>query len=380
MKRILIVDDALELGRLLQSALLTLDPSMTIHVVPSAEEALLMAARMPLNLLVSDIRLPGMSGFDLVKKIRARQANIKVLVITGVADSSFQERALLLGVDGFFRKPLDMVNFIEAARRSLELPPEAAYTPPAGPQAAAVERRAPRQTGSLVNDPQPAPHESLSELISGLRQRVSAAAIFVLDDRGRVAARAGDVPDLPWESQWAAPVMAALSAGEKLSRLVSEGEVKHVMAFPGKDIQLVLAPAGDYALLVLFKPGHSVLRMAVAVEEALEIQQSLGATLAGIAPKLPRTGALPSLTETYAQKAVPPELVEPGPPPKEDDEKALADFEALLKKSGDHLKDRDPDEFWESLAAHGQPGSTANPDMLSYDQARKLGLAPKEEK
>ncbi len=68
MKRILIADDALELGRLLQTVFLTLDPKLSIQVVPSAEEALLESSRKPIDLLVSDVRLPGMSGLDLVRK------------------------------------------------------------------------------------------------------------------------------------------------------------------------------------------------------------------------------------------------------------------------------------------------------------------------
>jgi CheY-like chemotaxis protein len=56
MKHVLIVDDALDLGRLLQSALATLDIKVKTVVVPSAEEAILEAAHHPIDLLVTDIR------------------------------------------------------------------------------------------------------------------------------------------------------------------------------------------------------------------------------------------------------------------------------------------------------------------------------------
>src|SRR5512146_334878 len=129
MKRILIVDDALELGRLLQTVFLTVDPTLSIQVVPSAEEALLESTRKPLDLLVSDIRLPGMTGFDLVKKIRARHPDIKVIFISGLTEPNVAERAREMRAEGFFRKPLDMTSFLNTARRCLDMPGETPLVP-----------------------------------------------------------------------------------------------------------------------------------------------------------------------------------------------------------------------------------------------------------
>ena len=61
------------------------------------------------------------------------------------------------------------------------------------------------------------------------------------------------------------------------------------------------------------------------------------------------------------------------------DRQSLVDFEALLSQSEEELKDKDVDEFWDKLSLKGQPGPTENPDALSYDQARKLGLTPNED-
>jgi CheY-like chemotaxis protein len=72
MKRVLIVDDALELGRFLQAALKTLRPPVESVLVPSAEEAILESSQTAPDLLVADIRLPGISGLELVRKIRNR--------------------------------------------------------------------------------------------------------------------------------------------------------------------------------------------------------------------------------------------------------------------------------------------------------------------
>jgi CheY-like chemotaxis protein len=387
MKRVLIVDDARELGRLLQTVFLTLDPTLTINVVPSAEEALLMSTKIPVDLLVSDIRLPGISGLELVRKIRTRHPDIKVLLITGMTEPSMDDFARQLHVEGFFRKPLDMGSFLDATRRCLDISADTPLTPLGGlPEV--YEAGLPHKTGPLPSLPaEPAdletPRVTLSEIVVGLRQRVGAAAIFILDERGRIVAQAGDAPELPLETEWAAPVMAVLSAGSKVSRLVGDETLQHAMAFPGKDYHLVLAPAGDYALLVLVHPGRSALRMAVAVEEALEAQQALREVLPGIPPKLAELQEAGATVEPHPPSTAPlpeiqPEDLEAEPMSKLDSQ-SLVDFEALLSQSEEELKDKDVDAFWETLASQGQPGPAANPDALSYDQARKLGLAPEEE-
>jgi len=388
MKRVLIVDDARELGRLLQTIFLTLDPTLTINVVPSAEEALLMSTRIPVDLLVSDIRLPGISGFELVRKIRARHPAIKVLLITGMTEPGVDELARQLHVDGFFRKPLDMGGFLEATRRCLDISANTPLTPLNSIPDAYVGSVQQKPTGSLSTQPLDAmvgeaPRVTLSEIVVGLRQRVGAAAIFILDERGRIMAQAGDVPDLPLETEWAGPLMAVLSAGSKVARLVGNESLQHVMAFPGKDYHLVLAPAGEYALLVLVHPGRSALRMAVAVEEALEAQQALREVLPGSEPKLAelQEGGIPAEQALPATGPLP--AIEPAVVVEEPESKlgaqSLVDFEALISHSENELKNQDADAFWETLSTQGQPGPAANADALSYDQARKLGLAPDEE-
>src|SRR5512136_415475 len=117
MPRTLIVDDALDLGRLLQAALKMMAPDMPTVVVPSAEEAMLEATREPpIDLLVTDIRLPGMTGLELVKKIRTRIPGLKVIMITGMTDDNLVDQARELKVDEFLFKPMDISEFVDAAK------------------------------------------------------------------------------------------------------------------------------------------------------------------------------------------------------------------------------------------------------------------------
>ena len=81
---ILLVDDQRDILRLLHTTLDTLKiPELKIFESPSGEEALLESARNKIDLLITDYKLPGMNGVELMHKIRARQPEAKVVLITG---------------------------------------------------------------------------------------------------------------------------------------------------------------------------------------------------------------------------------------------------------------------------------------------------------
>ncbi|WP_322507988.1 response regulator, partial [Anaerolinea sp.] len=84
LRRILVVDDARDVGRMVQEALRSAYKGVPVVYAPSAEEAMLETSTMAVDLMIVDIRLPGMSGFDLVRRVRARQPEMQVIMITGL--------------------------------------------------------------------------------------------------------------------------------------------------------------------------------------------------------------------------------------------------------------------------------------------------------
>ena len=121
MDRILIVDDALDLGRLWQTALRTAAPELNIAVVPSAEEALLEANYHVINLLLTDIRLPGMDGLELVGRIRRLHPDIKIILVTGMRDANYEKAVKALNADAFFEKPFELDILVEKVLSLLDL-------------------------------------------------------------------------------------------------------------------------------------------------------------------------------------------------------------------------------------------------------------------
>ena len=104
--RILIVEDQREVSRLLHSALDTLEYKLEIVEIPSGEEAILDSSRNAIDLLVSDYRLPGITGIELMRKVRSYRPKVKVILITGQTDPKIRLQVAEAGADAFFAKPV----------------------------------------------------------------------------------------------------------------------------------------------------------------------------------------------------------------------------------------------------------------------------------
>ena len=99
--RVLIVDDHHEVRRMLHAWVQTLGPRYEVLAMPSGEEAILVASRQPVDLLVADFRLPGITGLELMAKIKRRYPDLKVILITGVVDLKIRRQVADAGADAF---------------------------------------------------------------------------------------------------------------------------------------------------------------------------------------------------------------------------------------------------------------------------------------
>jgi two-component system response regulator FixJ len=76
--------------------------------------------------IVTDIRMPGLSGLDLMERMRLQGLNIPVIVVSAYDDDYTRQRAFKLGARVFFRKPVDDIELIEAIRRVVAMSSSAA--------------------------------------------------------------------------------------------------------------------------------------------------------------------------------------------------------------------------------------------------------------
>jgi DNA-binding NtrC family response regulator len=103
--RVLVVDDEPDL-RLGLTRLLA-QTGATITSAASAEEALALLGTSPVDLVISDIRMPGRSGVDLLRAIKATRPAVEVILITGFGTIELAVECLHAGAANFLTKPFD---------------------------------------------------------------------------------------------------------------------------------------------------------------------------------------------------------------------------------------------------------------------------------
>jgi two-component system response regulator FixJ len=86
---------------------------MTVRCHGSSEDFLASFGGEPLSCVVSDIRMPGMSGLDLQRELKKRDAAIPVILITGHGDIAMAVEAIRNGAFDFIEKPFDAERLIE---------------------------------------------------------------------------------------------------------------------------------------------------------------------------------------------------------------------------------------------------------------------------
>jgi DNA-binding response OmpR family regulator len=409
LNRVLIVEDTRDVGRYYQDTIRAAFPGVGISLVPSAEEALLEASRFSYDLLVSDIRLPGISGFDLVRKIRPRLPEIKIMIVTGLkVDALMEKQCRDLGVDLMLSKPVGVKEFLgsiealtgEKSRLALgdldgtafpQPPLRLAQTAPLllrpnDPPAAAQQ---PSKAGS--GDP-----TSLRLLLADLRGSLNAQLVVLLDEQGAVTEQAGNWPTPELERRLVPEVLAARAGLDKLSTMLRPAGASSAHAIQGEAFDLAFAPVDRSIVLVFLRSSSGPLRLALAFEHLMTVQTKLARILEENRAKMPRPLAPATLAE-FAPTLVLPESepplmlaaqvvtaplspdklpAAPVEPPVPEDPAALASLSALLGQGDARKGTEDVDAFWDQAITtkKSSPGEGA----LTYEQARELGLLPKE--
>jgi two-component system OmpR family response regulator len=125
--KILIVDDDAALLDTLWEAL-TWDGRYKVEVAQDGYEGLIKVGSFAPNLLLLDIRMPGLNGFQVCRRVKADPATraTRILAITGHGGALTREQILEAGADGFLEKPLGLDALqAEVARLLAVIPPPA---------------------------------------------------------------------------------------------------------------------------------------------------------------------------------------------------------------------------------------------------------------
>lgn len=349
---VLLVDDQRDIVRLLHSTLQTLGHEMDIVDAPSGEEALLEASRRKVNLLVADYLLPGISGVELMRKIKVRNPDMKVIFISGMTERKARDEMLNAGAVAIFDKPIALADFLDAVERSLGL----------------VRTIFPMETSKEAEEHR----QSLSDLLGGFRQKIKADAVFLINDRGRVLARAGDLYDSSMEVSLLAALMGIYSAAFKVSRIIRQEHLDNYHVFRGGDHDLILIPVnGSHALLLAGRGLANADRILQTVEGMLFVRGDVENVLKSLGVTTTAEEAEPAVPEREAGESVIPVFIQ------EEEPEPEMDVDALFATARMKKMVKDLDAFWDD-AVEKTGNIPINPDVITFADAQKLGLKPGE--
>lgn len=120
-RRILVVDDDPDIVEFVVDCIRTLEGDAKVETAANGYEGLLKVGGFRPELLVLDLFMPELDGFEVCRRIKddPELQHIKVLVITGRPDEAVQRRALSAGADDVLLKPFTRDAFATSARRLL---------------------------------------------------------------------------------------------------------------------------------------------------------------------------------------------------------------------------------------------------------------------
>lgn len=110
MFKLLVIEDNLDLQELFIKTL----QKNNYHTfgAESAEQALKLLETEYIDLIITDVMLPGMSGFELIHMLRESQSNIPALIITAKSDIADKQIGFTSGADDYMVKPIDLKEML----------------------------------------------------------------------------------------------------------------------------------------------------------------------------------------------------------------------------------------------------------------------------
>ncbi len=135
-ERILVVDDSVNTLEVLQRNLMS--EGYQVFTAPGVPEALEILGGTELDLVITDLKMPKVSGLDLVRHIRENFKNTEVMMITGYPSIEGAVEAVKTGAEEFLAKPFTDAELLSAVRRVLDKAKIRRFTDAANHQVAPV--------------------------------------------------------------------------------------------------------------------------------------------------------------------------------------------------------------------------------------------------
>ena len=115
--RVLVVDDEASIRDLLSKTLALAE--YDVDTSPDGRSALERLRLYPYDLLIADLKMPGLDGLSVIREAKRLKADLPVIIITGYSTETAAIEAVNLGVSGYLTKPFRVPRVLAAAAKAL---------------------------------------------------------------------------------------------------------------------------------------------------------------------------------------------------------------------------------------------------------------------
>jgi CheY-like chemotaxis protein len=228
-KHILVVDDEPRVAFFLSKALEHADEEHRVDIAHSGEEALEILNRTPIDLLVTDLRMPGISGLELMRWVKASSPRTRVILMTAYGNDDVENEAHRLEAYRYITKPFSLDAFTKVAQEALD---DMAISEP----------------GLIVLSDQA--HIAISQELEALRQDVGARCIFLADMLGQCLVEAGITDDVD-STALLSLLAGGFAATSELARQFGSGGAANLNFHQGTHYEIYSANVGANLFLAM---------------------------------------------------------------------------------------------------------------------------------
>ncbi len=275
--KILVVDDSPQISRALSDLLST--GGYQVRTAPSAERALQILESATFDLIITDLKMTGMTGIDLARQVLQKTPGLPVVILTGFGDMDSVINALRLGVADYLKKPFSIDEVMAVVEREI--------AKSKGRQAAPAAATSPEKPPRLYIFGQ-RELEQIEAVLSRLRAQAAAESAMLVEQAGYVIAAKGmsssaDVEPLSnliaSSRSTSASLATLLGETQDFSTSYMEGQrVSLYTTSLGRDLHLaIIVPKGTKQGLVWLYAKEAAVEIDRIVQRAIEaMQKQLG--------------------------------------------------------------------------------------------------------
>jgi len=116
-KSILVIDDEKDACEMVKSFLEARE--YTVHTALNGREGIEAVKNKKPSLVFLDVKMPGMSGLDVLAELKKENINVKVILLTGLAEGEQIDKAKELGISGVLTKPIQLAELSKLVKENI---------------------------------------------------------------------------------------------------------------------------------------------------------------------------------------------------------------------------------------------------------------------